>query len=242
MHEIIADLPYDDRPRERLLLHGVRTLSEAELVAILLGSGLPGKNAIDLARDLLAGRDFDELGKTDPRVLAKVGGIGPAKAARIAAARELARRAGGDKPGEIPLEECTPDSLGRKLVVRFAHERQEHLGAALLDSRNRLIVEKELFVGTIDHAVVSRRDIIRLMLDLNAVKAILYHNHPSGNPKPSAHDIEFTHEAHLAMHAISAELVDHIIIGRNRYLSMRETSDFQPATSAALRGAATRSA
>ena len=242
MHEMIADLPYDDRPRERMLLHGVRTLSDAELVAVLLGSGFPGKNAIQLARELLAGRNFDELGKTDPRVLATIGGIGPAKAARIAAARELARRTGGDKPADEPREECIPESLARKLIVRFAHEPQEHLGGAFLDSRNRLIVEREIYVGTINHAIVSRRDIIRLVLDLNAVRVILYHNHPSGNPTPSAEDIAFTHEANAAMGSIDAELVDHIIIGKNRFLSMRQRDDFQPATSAAFRGAATRSA
>ena len=221
MFEMIADLPYDDRPRERLILHGAAALSDAELLAILLGSGLPGKNAIHLARDLLGNRTFSELGKTDPRVLSRVNGMGPAKATRIAAAHELAKRAAGDKPGET-LVPCDRDDLGRKLVARFAHERQERLGAAFLDSRHRLLLDRVIFIGTVNHACVSQRDIIRLALDLNAVNVILYHNHPSGDPTPSVHDVTFTSQAYVSLKAIEITLVDHLVIGRHRFLSMKE--------------------
>jgi len=221
MHEMIADLPYDDRPRERLLLHGAEALSDAELVAILLGSGMHGKNAIRLARELLDDRSFGELAKTDPRALATIDGMGPAKATRIAAAYELAKRVNGDKPDPSPAH-CEPDFLGPKLVVRFAHERQERLGAAMLDSRSRLIVDREIYVGTNNHAIVSQRDIIRLTLELNAVHVILYHNHPSGDPTPSAEDIEFTREANKALKSISVNLVDHLVIGTNRFYSMKQ--------------------
>ena len=221
MLEMIADLPYDDRPRERLLLHGAGSLSDAELVALLLGSGTRGKNAIRLARELLNGRSFGEIAATDPRALAKINGIGPAKATRIVATYELTRRMGREKPRDASAV-CDPDLLGTELVHRFAHERQEHLGAAMLDSRSRLIVEKQIYIGTINHAVVSQRDIVRLTLDLNAVHVILYHNHPSGDPTPSAEDIKFTNEAHQALKTISVTLVDHLVIGAHRYLSMKQ--------------------
>ena len=225
MHEMIADLPYDERPRERLILHGAKALSDAELLAILLGSGLPGKNAIHLARDLLGRGSFNELGKKDPRVLSRINGLGPAKATRIAAAHELARRAAGDTPTDAPAP-CDPDLLGRRLVARFARERQERLGAALLDSRHRLLLDREIYIGTVNHACISQRDIICLALDLNAVNAILYHNHPSGDPTPSAHDVDFTKESYASLKAIEVTLVDHLVIGANRYFSMKREELF----------------
>ena len=219
MTELIADLPPDDRPRERMLRHGAQTLSNAELIAILLGSGMRGKNAIQLARDLLSD-GLEALRRREAAHLARVGGVGPAKAARVGAAFELARRIANHCADEPPRFE--PEILGRQLLAACAAARQERLGAAFLDSRQRIIRQREIFIGTINTALVSTRDIIRCALEENAVGVVLYHNHPSGDPSPSAEDLTFTRRAAEAMRLVDVALVDHLVIGAQKFYSMRD--------------------
>jgi len=219
MNEVIRDLPRDDRPRERLLTHGPETLSDAELLAILLGSGLHGKNAIQLARELL-GEGMSNLKQREANHLYAVPGVGPAKAARIAAAFEISRRMTSGEPEDPPTFE--PTVLGRMLVSRCSRYRQERLGAALLDSRHRIIQQRDIFVGTVNNALVSTRDIIRVTLLENASAIVIYHNHPSGDPTPSAEDESFTTKLRDSLKLIDIELVDHLVIGAHRYYSMKE--------------------
>lgn len=219
MTELIADLPMDDRPRERLLTHGAETLSDAELVAILLGSGVPGKNAIQLARELLQD-GMAALRRRDPTSMARTLGIGPAKASRVLAAFEVARRLAAAEPDDLPAYD--PDVFGRSLVIGYAHHVQERLGAALLDSRQRILRQREIYIGTINHAVVSTRDIVRFALEENACGVVLYHNHPSGDPSPSAEDLMFTRKLAEALRLCDIDLIDHIVVGAHRYYSMRQ--------------------
>jgi DNA repair protein RadC len=219
MTELIADLPLDDRPRERLLTHGADTLSDAELIAILLGSGVPGKNAIQLARELLED-GMSGLRRRDPGQVAKTAGVGAAKASRIAAAFELGRRLASAEPDQLPLYD--PDIFGRVLVSTYAHHVQERLGAALLDSRRRVMRQREIFVGTINHAAVSTRDVIRFALEENACAVVLFHNHPSGDPSPSADDLLFTRKMAESLRLCDVDLADHVVVGANRYYSMRQ--------------------
>ena len=219
MTESIADLPLDDRPRERLLNHGADTLSDAELIAILLGSGVRGKNAIQLARELLAD-GMSTLRRRDPAQIAKTSGVGAAKATRIAAAFEVARRLAASEPDQLPTYD--PDVFGRVLVSTYAHHVQERLGAALLDSRSRVIRQREIFVGTINHAAVSTRDVIKFAIEENACGVVLYHNHPSGDPSPSAEDLMFTRKVAESLRLCDVELADHVVIGANRFYSMRQ--------------------
>ncbi|MEA2569293.1 MAG: repair protein RadC [Acidobacteriota bacterium] len=220
MRELICDLPVDERPRERLLRHGADTLSDAELIAILLGSGVPGRNAIQVARELVAG-DFHGLATREPTQLASVSGVGDAKAARVVAAFEVARRfANPRREPEQPVVSIM--AFGSQLVTRCAHYRQERLGAAFLDSRGRLIREREIFVGSITSCVVSKREVITMAIEERAVKVIVFHNHPSGDSRPSAEDIQFTKHLNSAFDAIEVELVDHLVIGRNGFESMFE--------------------
>jgi len=218
MQELIADLPLDDRPREKLRKHGPDTLSDAELVAILLGSGTRGKNAIQLARELL--RDgLNPLGRSNGDALARTNGVGAAKAARIAAAFEIGRRIAGT---ESSAGDRYDDTLvGRALVSRYSHESQEHLGAVLLDSRQRVLRQCEIYVGTVSRALVSTRDVVRIALEANAVGIVLFHNHPSGDPAPSAEDLTFTKRVQQSLSLVDVELVDHLIVGAQRYCSMR---------------------
>ena len=224
MTDIISDLPLDDRPRERLFAHGARVLSDAELVAILLGCGTFGKNAMDLARELLSS-GLARLGERDPVQTGRVYGMGNAKAARLAAAFEIARRLSREKQ---PLSRGTFDTdlAGAGLVSSMAKQRQERLGAYFLDSRDRILRQREIFVGSITHAAVSTREILHAALEENAVGMALYHNHPSGDPTPSPHDIEFTERLNTSLQFADIELLDHLVIGKHRYYSMKRKGLF----------------
>lgn len=214
MHELIADLPLDDRPREKMRKHGAGTLSDAELIAILLGSGTRGKNAIQLARELIR----DGLPSLSRRC-ERIAGVGEAKATRIEAAFEIARRlAGSEARDGARFDDAV---AARALISRYAHESQEHLGAVLLDSRQRVLKQCEIYVGTVSRALVSPRDIIRIALEANAVGIVLFHNHPSGDPSPSAEDLTFTRRVQQSLSLVDVELVDHLILGSQRYCSMK---------------------
>jgi DNA repair protein RadC len=219
MTDVIRDLPHDDRPRERLLTHGAATLSDAELVGVVIGSGVPGLNAIQLARKLLE-RGLRALQQREIAQLASIRGVGPAKAARIAAVFELSRRIMSERPDDPPTFDLS--SLGAKLVADYAHHRQERLGAAFLDSRHRVQQHREIYVGTTDRALVSTRDIIRIAILDGASAVVVYHNHPSGDPTPSEDDISFTRKLQYSLSTMDVDLLDHLIIGAHRYHSMKE--------------------
>ena len=221
MTDVIRDLPVDERPRERMLLHGADTLSNAELLAILLGTGTRGRNAIELGRDLLmeAG-GLSALSKRNIAQLVKVSGLGPAKASRLIAALELGTRIRDNAPDE-PFAYDT-ESLGRSLVGYYSQYRQERLGAVFLDARRRILKQAEIYIGTLNSALVSTRDIITGALLENAAAVVIYHNHPSGDPIPSDDDQSFTYKLKDSLRNIDIELVDHLIIGSHRYYSMHE--------------------
>ena len=218
MNEVIRDLPRDDRPRERMRTHGPETLSNAELLAILLGSGLRGKNAIQLARELLAD-GVAGLRQREVRDFDTIPGVGPAKAARIVAAFEISKRTAPERE-DPPHFDATV--LGRALVSRCARYRQERLGATLLDSRHRIIKDVEVFVGTVNNALVSTRDIMRVALIENASAVVVYHNHPSGDATPSKEDEKFTAELRDLLKRCDTDLVDHLVIGAHSFFSMKE--------------------
>ena len=217
MTDVIRDLPRGDRPRERMMMHGAATLSDAELLAVILGSGVPGQNAIELARHLLAD-GIRNLRRRELANLADVRGVGPAKAARIAAVFEMSRRMSSEQPEDPPAFDV--NVLGRKLVSGYGHQTQERLGAAFLDSRHRIRRQREIYVGTMNNALVSTRDIIRFTLLERATAVVIYHNHPSGDPSPSDEDIAFTRKLTDSLSMIDIELVDHLVIGSHRFVSM----------------------
>jgi DNA repair protein RadC len=220
---MIADLPMDERPREKMLAHGAAPLSDADLVALLLGSGRRGKGATSLARELLAD-GLIPLSQRDIDDLARVPGVGKAKATRIMAAFELSQRLLGRNATD--RVEYSAAVLGPQLVKTFQF-RQEHLGAAFLDSRKQIIRHvKRIYVGTIEQALLSPREIIRHAVLLNAVGVVLYHNHPSGVPKPSGPDQSATQKVRDSLKLCELELIDHLIIGSSSYLSMKEEQLF----------------
>jgi DNA repair protein RadC len=217
--DLIADMPRDERPRERLLMHGAAPLSNAELLALLIGTGIRGKSAVQLARELL--RDgVRQLGRRDVAELARVSGVGTAKATRIAAAFELSRRTTGEDGDEEGVK-YSPETFGRQLIATHQF-RQEHVGLALLDAHDIILKQKTVFIGTLNSALVSTREIVLYPLLNNATGVVLYHNHPSGNPTPSAYDSNFTQKVREALDLMDIELIDHVIVGSTKYYSMKE--------------------
>jgi DNA repair protein RadC len=220
MTTVIADLPIDERPRERLMRHGAATLSDAELIAILIGSGMRGKNAVEVARDIID-QGIVGIARREVAEIAAVSGVGPAKAARIAAAVELGRRLSSFR-GEERDPVRDPEAIARHLIARYSHHVQERLGAVFLDAKNRIIREREVYVGTLNMTTVSTRDVLRLALQENAAAVIIFHNHPSGDPAPSAEDLLFTKKMVEAGGLMGIDVLDHLILGANRWVSLRQ--------------------
>ncbi len=219
----ISDLPSEERPRERLLRLGSGALTNEELVALLLRTGVPGESALARARSLLATQGgLTGLAGMSPEELSRERGIGPTRAAAISAAVEIARR--------LPAETLSGRDLLNepRLVKEFlrqaqADDTQERTGALYLNARNRLLKnDPDIYRGTLDRAVVEPREILRRALLGKAAGVILYHNHPSGDPTPSREDREFTRRLAAAAESIGVRLLDHIVVGREGCVSFRE--------------------
>jgi DNA repair protein RadC len=215
----IRHWPTGERPREKLLARGSTTLSDAELLAVLLGSGVRGKDAIALGRELLAGAGSlgALLGRPDRSVRAV--GLGPAKRARIAAALELARRSLAEQLAERPSLGNPRDS-GDFLSARLRHLPYEVFGCLYLDNRHRVLAFEELFRGTVNGASVHPREVVRACLQHNACAVIFAHNHPSGMAEPSAADRAITRELRQALQLVDVRVLDHLVIGAGAPVSM----------------------
>lgn len=215
----IRHWPEGERPREKLLARGVAALSDAELLAVLLGNGIPGKDAIALGRELLssAGSLGALLGRPDRPV--RTAGLGPAKRARIAAALELARRSLAEQLNEQPAL-ANPRDSGDFLRARLRHLPYEVFGCLFLDNRHRVLGFEELFRGTVDGASVHPREVVRACLAHNACAVILAHNHPSGVAEPSAADCAITRELRDALQLVGIRVLDHLVIGSGTPVSM----------------------
>lgn len=215
----IRDWPLGERPREKLLTRGSAALSDAELLAVLLGSGSRGKDALALGRELLAaaGSLGALLGQPDRRIRAS--GLGPAKRARINAALELARRSLAE---ELQQRQSlgSPRDSGDYLRARLRHLPYEVFGCLYLDNRHRVLAFEELFRGTVDGASVHPREVVRACLQHNACAVIFAHNHPSGVAEPSAADRAITHELRDALQLVGVRVLDHLVIGSGEPVSM----------------------
>lgn len=219
----IRELPVDERPRERLIAGGAANLSDAELIGILLRTGVTGRSAIEVARELLlhAGglRGLAEATTTAMRLP----GLGTAKAATVLAALELARRL---VRSELPVGDLLshPEAVVRYLSIRYGRRSQELMGALFVDIRNRLVDECELYLGTLSRAVVEPRAIFERALACRAAGFLLFHNHPSGDPSPSAEDLTFTRRLADAGELMGIRLIDHLVVGgAGRFVSLRRT-------------------
>lgn len=209
----IRDWPKDERPREKLLRRGSGVLSDAELLALFLGSGLRGSDAVASARRLLQDHGpLRRLLERSPTELTRLRGIGPARACALAAALEVGQRflAAGLQRGEL-LDD--PLAAGRYFTQRLRGLPHEVFAALFLDTRHRAITFEELFRGTVDGAEVHPREVVRQALAHNAAAVIIGHNHPSGNGEPSAADRAITLRLKQALGLVDIRLLDHFIIG-----------------------------
>jgi DNA repair protein RadC len=214
-------MPQEERPRERLLEQGAAALSDAELVAVLLRTGRVGASAKEIALELVAeaGGLGGLLGATHQSLRRK--GLGPAKAAGLLAALEIGRRvAREDLPDREPLRR--PAEVVRYLTLRYRERDQEIVGALFLDSRHRLLGDREIYRGTLDRAAAEPREVLKECLLRGAAAVLLFHTHPSGDPSPSLEDHLFTERLESAAEVIGVRLVDHLILGfGGRWVSIK---------------------
>jgi len=217
----MKDLPEELRPRERLQRHGAETLSEAELLAILLRTGTSRASALDLAGELLA--RFEGLrgllaAGTDE--LAAVRGMGPAKAAQVKAALELGRRLAASRQGARPTVR-TPDDAAAVVMEEFRHQDREHFAVLVLNTKNQVLAVERVAVGTLNSTTVHPREVFKCAVRRSAAALILVHNHPSGDPTPSRQDLDLTRRLAEAGEIMGIAILDHLIIGDNRYTSLK---------------------
>jgi DNA repair protein RadC len=213
----IRDWPTEERPREKLLARGAGALSPAELLAILLGSGVRGSSAVDLGRNLLArAGGLNALLSREPD---RLPGLGPAKRARLAAALELARRCLGEELAARPAL-CNPRDSAAFMKAQLAHRPYEVFVCLFLDNRHRVLAFEELFRGTLDGASVHPREVVRASLRHNAAAVIFAHNHPSGVAEPSAADRAITRELRDALQLVGIRVLDHLVVGTGEPTSM----------------------
>ena len=218
----ISDWPEDQRPRERLMTYGPQALSDQELLAVFLRTGVRGKNALDLGREILD--YFGSLGKlfsASPDALDHFKGIGPAKIALIQAVMELARRTSSEELKRGPVL-VSSHAVNRFLQSQFAGEQSESFIGLFLDVQHRLIACERMFQGTLTRTCVYPREVARLALAHNAAAVIFAHNHPSGSPQPSAMDKALTAQLKELMQTIEVAMLDHVIVCGTRFWSFRE--------------------
>ena len=215
----ILDLSPDQRPRERLLAGHGETLSDAELLALLWGSGQRGKNAVELAQDLLVRSGglagLWAFGLADLTVQP---GIGPARASRLWAAQELCRRS---QRGGSRARITSPRAAGDYLLPRCHGWSEERFGLLALNAKGELLAERILSQGTSTATLISPREFFREALRYGATSALAFHNHPSGDPTPSAEDRLLTKRLKAAGESLGVPLADHLILGEGRYHSFR---------------------
>lgn len=218
----ITDWPAEERPREKLLQRGPQALSDAELLAIFLRTGLPGKTAVDLARELLS--EFGGLRPllaADRRRFCACPGLGASKFAQLQAVLEMGRRHLGETLRRSDL--LTDVGMTRRfLTARLRGYPYEVFAAVFLDNRHRVIEFEELFRGTINGASVHPREVVRRCIEHNAAAVLFAHNHPSGVAEPSAADRRLTQQLRDALAHIDVRVLDHFVIGDGEAVSLAE--------------------
>jgi len=219
---MIRDLPAGERPRERLAHAGEGALSTTELLAIILGTGVGGESVLDMARRLLSGYGgLPGLARASFAELRAEKGLGEAKTAQLKAALELGRRMLLAAPEDRFIVR-SPADVAQLLMAEMAHLEQEHFRVLYLDTRNRLIGSETVYVGSLNASHIRVGEVFRDAVKRNCAAIIVVHNHPSGDPTPSPEDVEVTRQLVAAGNLLDIEVLDHLIIGQQRFVSLRE--------------------
>ena len=225
MKYILREMEEMEKPREKLYLYGASSLADYELLAILLRTGTKDKSVIDLSLELLKSLiSLNELQNITYEELTKIKGIGKVKALELLATIELGKRITNYRKNKYQIK--TAKDCYYYIKDRLSYQKQEHFLAIYLSINNDVIADQIISIGTINSTIADPKDIIRWGLKYSAYALIITHNHPSGNPTPSPQDISFTTKLSKACDLVELKLVDHIIIGKNKYFSFKEKSIF----------------
>jgi len=221
-HLTIKQLPVELRPRERLIQFGAGSLSNAELLAIVLGTGTKDKNTVQLSEKLLAHfQTLGSLGKSTVEELCDINGIGEVKATKVLAALELGRRLGIASPSER-YSIGSPEDVARLLMSDMRYLDREYFKALILNTKHQVLRITDISIGSLSSSVVHPRELYKMVVRHNGAAVIVVHNHPSGDPAPSAEDIAVTKRLLEAGNILGIELLDHIILGDGRFVSLKE--------------------
>ena len=218
----MKDLPAEMRPREKLLARGASALSDIELLALLLRTGLPGKGVFELAEQVL--REFDGFAgllRADAADLKRIKGLGPAKRAEVTAVVEMARRALAQPLQAAPVFD-TPQRVKDYVALHLGSRTQEVFAVLFLDGQHRLLKLEEMFHGTLAQTSVYPREVVRRAIAHNAGAVILAHNHPSGVAEPSRADEYLTQTLKSALHLVDVRVLDHLVVGQGTVMSFAE--------------------
>jgi len=216
----IKDIPKIERPREKLIAKGSQNLKDEELLAILLGTGVKGKNVLEVAKQILQKHSKRKLLKMQYSDLAEIKGIGPAKACTILSALELTKRALNIQEETLPKIESAQDVLAQAVYLR--DKTREHFMVIYLNARNEMIFKKPMFIGTLNASLIHPREIFQEALKQNSASVILVHNHPSGDCEPSEDDLLVTKRIVEAGKTMGIDVLDHIIITKSKIYSFKE--------------------
>ncbi len=222
-HFTMKNLPESERPYEKFLAQGVESLSDAELLAIILKTGTTKESSLDIARNLLQGNHNNLLNLYDLSYhdLLTFSGIGQVKAIQLKAVAELSKRIAKTNSG-YTLQMDTPSSIAAYYMEQLRHFKEEFLVCAFFDSKCNFLGDATISKGSVNYAYVSPRDIFLQALDYKAVFIVMLHNHPSGDPFPSEEDLQITYRIGKGAQLLELQLADHIIIGDNTYYSFKE--------------------
>jgi DNA repair protein RadC len=218
----VKELPLDDRPREKLILRGVQSLSDAELIAILLRTGMKGKSVIALSQELLKVDNLAILASKSLESFTKTNGIGKDKAATLIAAFELARRIRASDKWYSKKKITSPEDLAEIFIPLLRDEIKEKFLVICLNSSNQIIKYETISVGTLNSSMVHPREVFKVAIENNSANIFLMHNHPSGNLEPSKEDISITKRLIDAGNIFDIKVLDHLIIAGDYYTSLVE--------------------
>ncbi|MCJ7736803.1 MAG: DNA repair protein RadC [Anaerolineae bacterium] len=218
----IKEMPLDLRPRERMIQVGEGALSTAELLAIILRTGVGGENVLALATRLLSTfGGLPGLARASFAELNQVKGLGPAKTSQIKAVLELGRRMLIAAP-EQRFVVRSPTDVAQLLLAEMSHLEQEHFRVVYLDTRNQVLGIETIYIGSLNASHIRVAEVFRDAIKRNCAAIIVAHNHPSGDPSPSPEDVSVTRELASAGNLLDIELLDHLVIGQQRFVSLRE--------------------
>ena len=219
----IKEMPASERPQEKMMFAGASCLSNSELLALIIRSGTPSKSSIQLAEEVIAHAESNSggLGMADPRELMELEGIGAAKACSIVAAIELSKRLMSYSVRECTITAGNCEAVARLLMQEMMYEKRELFMSIHLNTKLQIESKTIISIGSLDQAMVHPREVFGPAVRKGAAAVVVAHNHPSGDPTPSRNDIEITDRLVEASRIIGIKLIDHIIIGKDRYVSLQ---------------------